>query len=70
MLFNVILFLGEFSLFNKLICLTNTNFSAFPPELFLTVKNILLVSFAITSNNRLIFLLHTCINTLACVKAE
>ena len=70
MLFNVILFLGEFSLFNKLICLTNTNSSAFPPELFLTVKNILLVSFAITSNNRLIFLLHTCINTLACVKAE
>ena len=35
---------------------------------FLTVKDILLVSFAITLNHRRTFLLH--INTLACVKAE
>ena len=35
---------------------------------YLTVKDILLVSFAITLNHRLTFLLHS--NTLACVKAE
>ena len=35
---------------------------------YLTVKDKLLVSFAITLNHRQTFLLHS--NTLACVKAE
>ena len=38
------------------------------PIVVLTVKDILLVSFAITLNHRRTFLLH--IYTLACVKAE
>ena len=37
-------------------------------QLFKTVKDILLVSFAITLNHKRTFLLHS--NTLACVKAH